>query len=531
MMAALIGMILKPQYSTVKSRAVILLTPNYSVKQVDSLLKQHPSFGMMHMVNTPPYQNSKQMDNYNLYDVIGNVRYVVGRGIPIHYLSSLPSNNFIYLPSTLPAGFTALFVKTKNILHRKNVIKGKYNNLNGKVWLYLSGQGRSEDSVLLTKKGEQHFELAFVPKQSGQFLFDVVVKDSAHVIREHVPINIVAEHPLKILILQHHPTFEIQFLKNFLQKKNHSLIVRYQISRKNFRFEYVNHDALSFKRLTKELLEEIDIVMTDRESLSALSLQEKSLLDNALNSGLGLLHLSAAGSRNQSIFFPFKNPPSKKDTTHIALEGKFHSFPATSRVENNPTIVALNKNKSGIVAGYTFRGAGKIGFQILGQTFKLSLSGDSIAYSNLWTPLIEQVARGLSKNSRINIVTPFPRYQNDQLDVEVISSDEDVRLFDDGVGLPLREHVSIDNVWHSRTWGGKPGWHTLRTSDESLSYFVSDSAAWPSLALSNQRRANELKSSPEVEASHVEVLEDVPPAIFFLIFILFAGFLWLSAKL
>jgi hypothetical protein len=194
-------------------------------------------------------------------------------------------------------------------------------------------------------------------------------------------------------------------------------------------------------------------------------------------------------------------------------------------------LTSLNKNKHSVMSGYNFYGAGKIGFQTLQETFKLSLSGDSVAYSTLWAPLIEQVARPPLKTSKIKITTPFPWYEDEPIDIEVISSNENISLIDDDVALPLKEHLRIDNAWHARTWGGVPGWHTLNSGGDSLHYYVSDSVEWTSLALMNQRRANEsVQGTPISKAAIVEVWEEVPRWAFYLIFLFSAGFIWVAAK-
>jgi hypothetical protein len=321
-------------------------------------------------------------------------------------------------------------------------------------------------------------------------------------------------------------------LKGFLQRKNHRLIVRYQISKNNFRLEYVNRDPISFNRLTTELLQQTDLIISDAESISRLSSVEQNLLEKALTTGVGLLHLSGGSKTNRSPFYPFKNVPTKNDTAHVQIAGKSYVFPVGFSVEENSMLTSLNKNKHRVMSGYNFHGAGKIGFQTLQETFRLSLSGDSVAYSTLWAPLIEQVARPPLKTSKIKITTPFPWHEDEPIDIEVISSNENIGLIDDTVALPLKEHLRIDNAWHARTWGGVPGWHTLNSGDDSLHYFVSDSGEWTSLALINQRRANELvQGTPISEAAIVEVWEEVPQWTFYLVFLFSAGFIWVAAKL
>ena len=159
-------------------------------------------------------------------------------------------------------------------------------------------------------------------------------------------------------------------------------------------------------------------------------------------------------------------------------------------------MVPLFSNKSGVLNGYGFQLAGKIGFQLLHETYRLSLSGDSLAYAEIWAPLLESVARRKKENSRIKILTPFPWYEDEPLEIEVITSGDNIMLTDDSIQVPLREDINVDNVWHTRTWSFKKGWHTLKTNEGTVRpYYIQSRPAWNALSISNQIRINGLKSS------------------------------------
>ncbi len=156
-----------------------------------------------------------------------------------------------------------------------------------------------------------------------------------------------------------------------------------------------------------------------------------------------------------------------------------------------------------------------------------------MAFSELWTPLLEKIARQQPRAAAIKITTPFPWYVNDPIDVEVITSSENISLQSDSIPLPLKEDLSIDNVWHARTWAGARGWHSLTTNHgESLHYYVSDTTEWKSLSLMNQRHANAMADGSGANSlEKIEKWEEIPPLIFYLVFLLSAGFIWLVPKL
>jgi hypothetical protein len=389
--------------------------------------------------------------------------------------------------------------------------------------------------VLLLNKGQSHFRLSFIPKQAGNFSYAISIKDGAREDVETIPVYVEGSRTLNILFLLHYPTFEIQYLKSFLAKKKHGVVLRYQISRNNFRSEFLNHDPLQLNRLTSDMMANFDLVITDGDALKELSQTEKATLKKSIQSGLGLLNLSPTFPNNgRDIYLPVKVLPVKTDTAILRVGTNVVRTAASRlRLAPDPSVTAVLQNKSGILAGYTFAGAGKISFQFLHETYRLTLSGDSLAYGELWSPLIEEIAKPRIEKSKINLITPFPYYQDEPIDVQVISSHDSPALFDDNIGIPLIEDVRIDGVWHGRTWASSDGWHLLETADGvSLPYFVSKSNNLRTLSITDQLEQNKMKRRAFIEESgKVVVWKEVPPAFFFLLFLISAGLLWLAPKL
>ena len=535
MMLALTGLLFKPGYQTKKSSNIILLTANYSAKQVDSILLDHPDLKLMHLERTAPYKNSRQLLHDELPERANEIKIVTGQGLPRYLLDNLETGAFRFVSAPLPEGITNLIVSEHNIINRKNSITATVNSRYGKGWIKLNGPGGKEDSVAIKNKGQNDLELAFLPKHSGELLYSLSIHDGNTQYKEILPVTVDQDRPLQILFLLSYPTFEAQNLKSFLAGKNHSIVLRYRLSKNNFRYEYINHDQIKIDRLAPAILGNIDLLITDGEIMSSLSSAEKAALEKSIFSGLGLLHLTPITTKSLAEFFPFQRTTVKSDTAILRIGTKSLSFPASKlRITPTPPTIAVQKNKTGILSGYTFRGAGKIGFQLLQETYPLALSGDSISYAELWSSLLEKISRSRSEPSKIKIVTPFPWYENEPIDIEVISSTENISLSADSIPLPLKENVSFDNIWFARTWAGNPGWHLLETGDgTSLHYYVSGPTEWKALSLVNQQDENKIAAHQALEqrSEEKDSQEKIPPFIFYIIFILAAGFIWLAPKL
>jgi hypothetical protein len=536
MMVSVGGILLQPKYQSAVLSAIILLTPNYSETTVDSLLQANPELGIMHIENSKPYKNSMLLPYNDLIERGKEIRFVVGQGLPTYMLDLPSSNYFDFIPSPLPKGITKLQLPTTATINRKNFITGVMNTMTDSSVVYLNGPGGKEDSVRLLNRGLNEFTFSFVPKQAGNVSYEVIHKDGITVKREVIPLYVEEARSLNILFIHHYPSFEIQYLKNFLGKENHQIVLRYQLSKNNFRYEYLNHDPLQINRLTSALLANFNLLITDEEALNALSSIEREILKKSIRSGLGLLNLTGSfKDKRLDTFTPFRKVSVKTDTTVIKIGSKLITTPASeTRVVFDPSVTPVQKNKSGILSGYSFDGAGKIAFQFLQETYRLTLSGDSSAYSEVWSSLIEQVAKPRPQKSKIKIATPFPWYENEPIDILIISSDGNSRMRDDSVEIPLQEDVIIDDIWHGRTWGASNGWHMLQTEDgTSMPYYISQKDNLKSLSIANQIERNKILQNASSKTSQKEriVWKEVPPVFFYALFLILAGFLWLAPKL
>ncbi len=539
MMLALAGIFLRPIYNVERSSSLIILTNNYDEKKIDSLVQLYGSASLKHIEGVRPYRGSNKITYHDLPSIQHDIQFVVGEGLPNHALDLLDIKTFQFISSNKKEGIIQLHIDKPILANRKHTINGLYYNKSGKTKIVLKSPAGNEDSIVIEKKGEQSFQLSFRPKQSGNLSYEVISeKADGNTWSEILPIHIEVSQPLRILFLQSYPTFETQYLKNFLTAKGHQLLLRYQLSKNNFRFEYGNLPAQSFSRLTNELLNHFDLLVLDANALNMLSASEQTILHESVQHGLGLLLMNIDPSKapkGKINFFPFQAQKIKTDTASLILAKASITLPTPPyRITESSSVKSIIKNKSRILSGYKNQGFGKIGFQLLQQTYQLTLSGDSLNYANLWSPVIENISRQNTSSSKIKIKNPFPIYQDEPIDFEIISSVENPTLVVDSITLPLHEDVMIDDVWYARAWAAEPGWHTAEISeDASLHYYVSKNEEWKSLTIANQIKANRLINIVSHATAKKKIMESkmVDPIYFYILFILSAAFLWLAPKL
>lgn len=529
---ALFGLLVRPS-RPVNARQPMLavLTPGYSMSQTDSLRRADPS---LHFVRTPgamALTGSDSIASYRELSRLGAIGYVVGDGLPMPYMDG--SRSFQYLPGKPPTGIIQLNTASFPA-NRRSWIQVAVRDAKGSL-LVLRGPGGVEDSVRVRVADDAPFDLSFVAKAPGRYVYSLTITDaSGKISEEEVPIEVVPDRVLSVLILQTYPQAETRFLKNFLSAKGHRLVTRYTLSKGVFRHEFANGATEKIGLLTQAALDPFDLVITDSETTETLSGSELRELEASVAKGVGLL-------------MQLRNVPDKThfpgNAVNISLDelaadtiryqlGRFGSFvnPFVATKSGGRTQVVLRSGPY-TLQGFTLAGDGKIGFSALQETYRLGLGGDNSAYAALWAPLLEQVARREDVSVKVALKSPFPIYPDEPANVELIG-DEDLTLTDaKGVRIPLAEDVRIDNLWHATFWPSASGWTTLNVSDTTQAFFVSKSGAWSSVRAENQRKANALATgTAKTLIADRTINKEVPLWIFFVTFVVAMGVVWIGPK-
>jgi hypothetical protein len=534
MMFGVTGFLLRPQYQATRSEQIILLTPDYSKSRADSLLDIYPEFKVVHSQGADAYQNSIPVSSYHeLSDQLANITFILGQGLPREALDLFPSYNYQFIPSHYPTGVVRLSPPDNVVQNRTANIEGVFNNPPGKKSkLILTGPGGNEDSLTFSKDGWHSFSLSFLPREAGKFLYTL---ESENTIIGKLPLNIREEKRLNILFIQHYPTFETRYLKEYLSK-SHSLLLRYQLSKNNFRHEYINRKAENINRLTEEALSGFDLVIIDTDALRSLRASEKTSLRSAIEEGLGLLPLFNEPPGRANDFFPFKFKWHISDTAHVSLgvdkQTLLPAWPFEAIAESGMHPILKNRDRT--LSAYRNQGFGKIGFQLLQETYRLMLQGDSLAYASLWSTVVENISRSDMKASTVwQQKKNFPLYPDTPAEIQIISSSNEPDVLLDDIKIAIKEDILIDDLWMAKFWTDREGWnHIVIDGDTVLDLYTSHENEWRSLAIAHALESTlHAASSTQTERKLTEAFVPVPSWIFYLLFLVGAGFLWLAPKL
>lgn len=540
-MLMLAAILLRPRYSRERSASILLLTPDYTTALADSLVRANPAITILRTPNTLPYHNAPVANSWQeLAQKGSDIQYIAGQGLPKHALDILGPTTYKYFPAPAPKGVIQLALPPTVIANRIGKIQGIFSKAESTTSLTLTGPGGNEDSIHIPAQQHQPFTLTVHPKQPGNFIYTLTARDSSgYESKQNIPLTVQPQKPYNILFLQRYPTFETQYLKRFLAHE-HSLVMRYQLSRNAYRYEYANHTAQNADRLTTDLLSKFDLVFIDSDVLHTLPSGETQALQNAVTDGLGVLILFndlPANVNHLKSLLPVTFKGVSTDTARITSStGRSLTMPAWPvRATTEAGVTPVTTSKGATLAGYRYHSLGKTGFQLLQETYRLTLEGDSIAYSNLWSPLLEQIARPTPHKSEIHITTPFPRYADQPINIDVITTNTTTpTLLADSIAIPLTEDLTIDNLFHTTTWTSTSGWHTILLPNDSTqqAYYISPKNDWPALTSTQSTNATKTyASSGDKKGQITTEFIPIPPLIFYLLLILSTAFLWLAPKL
>jgi hypothetical protein len=538
---ALLGLVTRPSWqSEVAAQPVAVLTKGYDKSAVDSLKKLHNNFVLLQTEESVPYPDATRISISDLQKYASHVKAVFGEGLPPYLFDIIPDADFYYRPSSMSRGITALQTEPYFVSHQ-GIIKGKVKNAYANSKLILRGPGGAEDSLTFKKSGETSFSLKFTPRQSGNFLYQFVASDSSSHQTEMVPLTIQPERKLNVLFLQQFPSAEIRYLKNFLADHGHGVVLRYTISQDRFRYEFGNHKTQKIDHITNNLLNDFDLLIVTTNDLKNLNAAERKSIEESVRSGLGLIilleEIPDEGSLQPLLQIAFQKTTT--DTVQVVFNsGKqtLSCLQASLSTRKATQSISTSSDKK-ILSGYQFMGLGKTGFQSLRETYALSLKDLPELYSEIWTPLIEQVARNSESPYKISLDRQPPYFANDPLSVTVISSGEKPRMTMDQTPVPTAEDIFTDDLWHGKIWVGQPGWHQLRINGDSSAfnfYISSGEAGSSALSLANQIEINGAHAADQGDFTLTDAVSETHQIsiwVYFILFLAASAYLWLEPRI
>lgn len=524
-------LILRPMMVDVRpENRGVLLTENFSRKQLDSLKKEHPRLVRI------PYEENRSFGE--TLDSLSSV-FILGNGLRPYDFWQLENTNTTYIPSALPNGLIRLNYNREAYVGRPWKVQGRYNAQEHRHRLVLMDPGgRAIDSVAVDTLGIFDFELKADLQFKGKSLFYLLEKDAAgiEVSKEPLPIKVVPVQKLRLLLIQQFPTFDAKYLKNFLAETGNELIVRNQLSKGKYKFEYFNTARRPFNSVSKKFMADMDLLLIDADSYAKLSRGTRRIINEAVrNEGLGLLILPDDGLfRLPSSTTPFEFTPEK--TPQVAWEHGpkllLEKYPFRFRAMTG--LEEIHRSEGLTLAAYTRKGKGRIGTTIVRNSFQWVLNGSPEAYGDFWAGIISAMGKR-SEMGPLGQAIEFFAYRDEPFPFVLRTTMEHPEVYGGNGSIPLAQGIDMEDHYTGITYPRKTGWNALYSAKDSLpilDFYVMDSSSWKSVRAFKTRYENQRKfNGSSVAYVHRKFSRPISPLWFFFVTLLGLGYLWIAPKL
>ncbi|WP_026838180.1 hypothetical protein [Gillisia sp. JM1] len=515
--------------NTENSGNLIILTENYTQTSLDSLKKEQENIKVLnYTLDTPIIKELVGTDSV----------FILGHGIKSYDLWQLEGKSVKYLEGAPLSGIIKFNYDLEQAVGDKTLFKGLYSNPTQGNRLVLEGAGRQVlDSVILLKKTEQQFSLNTDLKSAGNFIFRITEKDSlGNLISSNpIPLKVAEKEALNILMINGFPTFETKYLKNFLAEMDHKVIVRSQVTKGKYKYEYFNAERSTIGNISEKLLESYDLLIIDFNSFKTLSTSQKNAIEKSVRDyGLGVFiqpDVSLFGSSSGLASFDYTQDNSKETMLNGNLQVTKYPFTFKQSLTLEPILKPGNQ----ILSAYKRIGQGKVGSSVLENTFELLLDGNTSAYQQLWTKIINALSKSAVASTEWSSQSKMG-FPNEPFQFRVRTIEKaPIVLNSEKTEMALRQEFDIPKLWTGTTYPKQSGWHKLSLQQDSTgvyNYYVYNIEDWETLN-SYERIQQNLRVSNSAGATNTKNTNSIPITLlyFYLVFLISIGILWLEPKL
>lgn len=476
--------------------------------------------------------------------------HVFGYGMSKDELQHMKKRSVVFHPTILSTGISSISWNQKIKTGEKLSIQGRVeNSTSGKLKIVLKSFNATLDSITVANGNNQRFELTTIPKHGGRALYSIIVlagKDTVE--KELVPVQVEQGAALKVLMLAATPDFENRFLKDRLGEKGYKVVGRTTISKNKFRKDYLNTSSIPVDRITTSLLNNFDIAIADAAALPALSKSEQATLQGQVAMGsMGLIVKVDSGMQSSSFYgrrFPLVAQSGSQDQNiQLKLSDTSGKLPALA-IENPVSIrsvlgtqpIAMDKQNR-IFANSTLMGSGKIILTTITNTFSWALSGYQDEYDQYWSELLNKVAPKKTASEVWSISPVFPAI-NKPAQLQVETSNAGVPQGQIGeASVFLKADADLPFRWEGTFYPTSVGWQNgVQMDGVSFYWYAYSKQDWKIVRAAETIDATQkyVAANGSTAKASEKVLQtrkiEFPKIVFFMLFLLFAGYLWVENK-
>ena len=373
----------------------------------------------------------------------------------------------------------------------------------------------------------------------------------------------------KIIVFQSSPSFEIKQLQNWAAENGAQMMIQTKISKDRYITRLTNLEGMNQRNFSLELLQQFQLMVVDGRALMEFNSTQMSILESALNNGLGLIVIadqSLTEANTQSQLPEWLNPLALKANSESRelvpywsdnLDGftaPVESFIPIMAAEfsaaensslNYQTKTLVQASNGWPIVKSTRVGLGKVAVSLIRNSHYWVTSGDKTSYSHYWQNLISQIASPMRNKFKLASESE-PRFvfEKNTICIQSSSPVESITLrsvenFDKEQEIYLADSSTIPNQYCGVFWPEYAGWYQVTYYDELnsessqnwLSVYSLDS--WSAFQQTTKTRDTlrfQQRQSQSVVDGKKTVYQPINPWFFWWIFIISAGLIWVENK-
>lgn len=392
---------------------------------------------------------------------------IVLAGWPLYVSREVAAPKQVIQPEAAVTGIVACDWPRSLTTGSEWTVQGTYHNRTNKpVTLRLAGFDTTLDSVVIAPLQDSSFSLKAWPLHQGRAVYRIIAMEGKDTLEQQpLPLEVKPATPLAVLFLAQSPDFDNRFLADWLVQQGHAVVMRTLVAKNKYLLRFSNFPEQSLDVLTPALLAKFDLVIAQGGAV------DKSTRARLEEAGIGLvLKADSAGTQPRPLSLRLRSgqrlPAPSTDPGQVLPAG-------------NGQLPLVTDSLHRAYVTVTLAGAGKLVRTHLLNTYSWQLEGQSEAYAQYWSAILEAAARKKAVAEKVSFSPVIARvYQPLDIQLETTATPA---LQAGGITLAPAQHPWLPYRYTGTWWPLRSGWQQIITGTGTTWNYIFQEDDWKNL--------------------------------------------------